>query len=175
WVVRQLLGERIPPPPPNVPELPADESQLGELSLRAMLARHREHSSCAGCHDRFDTIGLAFEGYGPIGERRAKDLGGRPVDTQATFPDGSRGSGVDGLLVYLRTQRQQDFVDNLCRKLLSFAIGRTLVLSDEPLIAKMKSELVAADYRFSSLVRSIVTSRQFLTKRGDAQLVKGSQ
>src|SRR4030095_14609263 len=24
WVVRHVLGERIPPPPPKVPELPAD-------------------------------------------------------------------------------------------------------------------------------------------------------
>ena len=33
WVVRRLLGEQIPPPPPNVPELPADEAKLGELTL----------------------------------------------------------------------------------------------------------------------------------------------
>ena len=26
WVVRRLLGERIPPPPPAVPELPKDEA-----------------------------------------------------------------------------------------------------------------------------------------------------
>jgi hypothetical protein len=28
WVVRRLLGEHIPPPPPTVPELPADEGSL---------------------------------------------------------------------------------------------------------------------------------------------------
>ena len=175
WVVRRLLGERIPPPPPNVPELPADESKLGDLTLREMLARHRDNPSCAGCHDRFDAIGLAFEGYGPIGERREQDLGGRPVEVTAKFPGGKEGRGFQGLLDYVREHRQEEFVDNLCRKLLSFGLGRTLVLSDEPLIAKMKSELVDADYRFSSLVRSIVTSRQFLTKRGDAQLVKESR
>ena len=60
WVVRRLLGERIPPPPPNVPELPNDESKLGELTLRETLAKHRDHASCAGCHDRFDAIGLGF-------------------------------------------------------------------------------------------------------------------
>ena len=76
WVVRRLLGERIPPPPPNVPELPEDESRLGDLTLRETLARHRDNKSCSACHDRFDTIGLAFEGYGPVGERRTKDLGG---------------------------------------------------------------------------------------------------
>ena len=26
WVVKRVLGENIPPPPPNVPELPDDET-----------------------------------------------------------------------------------------------------------------------------------------------------
>ena len=96
WVVRRLLGERIPPPLPNVPELPDDESQLGELTLRETLAKHRDHESCAGCHNRFDSIGLVFEGFGPIGERRENDLGGRPVNKRATFPDRSERSEVRG-------------------------------------------------------------------------------
>jgi hypothetical protein len=172
WVVRRLLAERIPPPPPNVPELPADESKLGDLSLREMLARHRDNKSCAGCHDRFDSIGLAFEGYGPIGERRDQDLGGRLVETVAKFPGGGEGSGVAGLREYLREHRQQEFLENLCRKLLSYALGRTLMLSDELLITKMQTKLADDDYRFSSLIESIVTSRQFLHKRGSEQLVK---
>src|SRR5262249_35858080 len=86
WGIRRLLGEVVPPPPPKVPELPSDEQQLGNLTLREVLARHREDKSCAACHARFDSIGLAFEGYGPIGERRVRDLGGRLVDTRATFP-----------------------------------------------------------------------------------------
>ncbi len=172
WVVRRLLGERIPPPPPNVPELPASENDLGDRSLREILAQHRDNASCAGCHDRFDAIGLVFEGYGPVGELRDVDLGGRPVEITARFPNGEEGSGVAGLREYLRAQRQQEFVDNLCRKLLSYALSRTLLLSDEPLIVKMKSQLAADDFRFSSLIESIVTSRQFLEKRGRDQLVK---
>ena len=101
WVVRRLLGERIPPPPPAVPELPKDEAKPGELTLPQLLARHRDDKSCAGCHQRFDSIGLVFEGYGPIGERRDRDLGGRPVDAKATFPDGSEGTGLGGLRRYL--------------------------------------------------------------------------
>ncbi len=172
WVVRNLLGERIPPPPPNVPELPADEGALGEMSLREVLARHRAHASCAGCHDRFDGVGLAFEGYGPIGERRSEDLGGRPVEDQAQFPGGDEGAGLWGLRQYLRQHRQADFVDNLCRKMLSYALGRSLTLSDEPLIAHLKSELHAGEFRLSKLIEAIVTSRQFLEKRGSEQLVK---
>lgn len=165
WVVRRLLGERIPPPPPDVPELPNDESK-GELSLAEMLAKHRDHKSCAGCHNRVDSIGLAFEGFGPVGERRTQDLGGRPVVMTATFPGGDEGTGLDGLRRYLREHRQPEFIQNLCQKLLSYALGRTLLLSDEPLVDSMQEKLIRDEYRFSSLTESIVTSPQFLQKRG---------
>ncbi|HEV8379605.1 MAG TPA: DUF1592 domain-containing protein, partial [Tepidisphaeraceae bacterium] len=167
WVVRRVLGERIPPPPPTVPLLPADESKLGEVSLRETLAQHRADASCATCHDKFDSFGLVFEGYGPIGELRGKDLGGKPVDTRATFPGGTEEKGLDGLRSYIRDHRQQNFVDNLCRKLLSDALSRSLLLSDEPLIEQMKQNLASNGYRFSSLIDTIVTSRQFLNKRGE--------
>jgi hypothetical protein len=165
-VVRQLLGQRIPPPPPNVPELPKDETQLGDLTLREVLARHRASKSCAGCHERFDALGVVFEGYDPIGRRRDVDLGGRPVDTRAELPGGGQLSGLEGLRQYLHQQRQPEFVDNLCRKLLAYALGRSLQLSDELTIEAMKARLVADEYRFGSLIETIVTSPQFLNQRG---------
>jgi len=164
WVVKQVLGEQIPPPPAVVPELPRDEAKL-DLPLRDLLARHREDKSCASCHARFDSLGLVFEGYGPIGERRTEDLSGRTVDTSATFPGGSAGNGVDGLRAYVRERRQNDFVDNLCRKLLAYALGRSLMLSDEAAIEEMRAGLARDGYRFNSLIDSVVTTAQFRTKR----------
>lgn len=166
WVVRRVLGETIPAPPAEVPELPNDESKLGERTLREVLAAHREHKACAACHERFDSLGLVFEGYGPIGERREADLGGRAVETGATFPGGSEGAGLEGLLTYIRQQRQQEFVDNLCRKLLAYALGRSLHPSDDALLAEMRTKLATDGHRFSTLVETIVTSPQFMNKRG---------
>jgi mono/diheme cytochrome c family protein len=167
WVVRRVLGEVIPPPPAVVPELPHDEAQLGEQTLRDVLERHRSDPSCAGCHARFDSFGLVFEGFGPIGERRDKDLGGRPVDDTASFANGSAVSGLTGLRDYIRTEREDDFLDNLCRKMLAYALGRTLILSDEPLIDTMREKLAEGDYRFGSLIETIVSSRQFRTRRSN--------
>ena len=164
WVVRRVIGETIPPPPPNVPELPADESK-SDLPLRDILAQHRQNPSCAACHARFDSFGLAFEGYGPVGEKRSKDLAGRPVDTQAVFPGGSEGSGFEGVQNFIREHRQQDFIDNLSRKLLAYSLGRSLLLSDEPMVERMSTRLAANGYRFSSLVETIVTSPQFVNRR----------
>jgi len=164
WVVHRLLGEVIPPPPAVVPELPADEAK-SDLPLPAMLAKHRANPVCASCHARFDVFGLAFEGYGPVGETRTKDLAGRPVDTNAVFPGGSQGAGVEGVETYIREHRQAGFVDNLSRKLLSYALNRSLQLSDESVIERMETKLLAKEYRISSLIETIVTSAPFLNKR----------
>jgi hypothetical protein len=164
WVAKQVLGEVIPPPPPTVPELPGDESKM-DLPLRHMLARHRENPACAGCHQRFDGFGLAFEGYGPVGEQRTKDLAGREVDTRAEFPGGGQGTGVAGLIDYIRSRREKDYLDTLCRKVLVYGLGRSLQLSDEPLLEQTRSSFVSEGRRFSTLIESIVVSPQFLNER----------
>jgi len=165
WVVHRLLGEYIPAPPPNVPVLPTDETKLGDLTLRETLAQHRANPACASCHAKFDSFGLAFEGYGPVGETRDRDLAGRRVETGASFPDGSSGAGLDGLRAFMHARGQGEFVDTLCRELLVYSLSRSLLRSDEPLLAEMRKHLAANDYKFGSLVQDIVTSRQFLTKR----------
>ncbi len=164
WIVRRVLGETIPPPPAVVPELPEDEAK-SDLPLRDMLASHRANAVCASCHARFDSFGLAFEAYGPVGERRSDDLAGRPVDTAAVFPDGSEGSGVEGVIDYIREHRQDDYLENLSRKMLAYALSRSLLLSDEPVIERMKAGLAVNGYRFGSLVETVVTSPQFLNRR----------
>ena len=117
-------------------------------------------------------MGLVFEGYGPIGERREKDLAGRPVDVHATFPGGTEGAGLDGLREYIRKRRENDFVDNFCGKLLAFALGRSLIPSDDALIEEMHGKLAAHGYRFDSAIQTIVTSPQFLNKKGRAELTE---
>jgi hypothetical protein len=147
-----------------VPELQSDESK-SDLPVRDMLARHRSNPFCAACHQRFDSFGLAYEGYGPIGDVRTKDLAGRPVDTAVTYPGGINGVGFDGLRDFIRDHRQDQFLNNLCRKLLSYSLNRTLQLSDEALVDTMQTNLAAHGYGFDSMVETIVTSPQFRSKR----------
>ena len=165
WVVKHVLGEHISPPPPTVPQLPTDETKL-DLPLRQAMERHRADPQCASCHAKFDAMGLVFEGFGPVGERRQQDLAGRAVDVSATFPGGSQGSGVDGLRTYIRGHRQRDFVDNVGAKLLAYALGRSFLLTDEPLVDEMSRRGALTGYRFDTFVERIVTSRQFLTSAG---------
>jgi Protein of unknown function (DUF1585) len=87
------------------------------------------------------------------------------VDTKAEFPGGIPGAGFADVQNFIREHRQNDFVDNLSRKLLAYSLGRSLLLSDDLVVDKMKAKVSAGGYRFSSLVEAVVTSPQFLNKR----------
>ena len=54
--------------------------------------------------------------------------------------------------------------------MLAYALGRSLMITDEPLIGEMQRKLAANGNRFETVIESIVTSRQFLNKRGREDL-----
>ena len=91
------------------------------------------------------------------------------MDTRATFPGGGEGTGFEGLRTYLRESRQGEFVDNLSRKLLAYALGRSLLPSDDDTIEAMRTRLAAEDHRFGALIEAIVASPQFRNKRFDGE------
>ena len=166
WVSEVLLGERLPRPPQDVPQLPADETSTDGLTVRQLVEKHTSEPLCSSCHQRIDPFGFALEGFDAIGRRRDNDLAGRPVDTHTKLPDGSEIRGLTGLRDYLLEKRRQDILRQFCRKLLGYAIARELQLSDEPLITEMQQQLEKNDYRFSVAVEMIVRSRQFREIRG---------
>ena len=165
WAVHHLLGQHFPPPPADVAELPADEKSTLK-TIRELMADHTANARCAMCHVHFDSLGIAMEGFDPIGRRRSKDLAGRPVDDIAQFPGGETGSGIPGLIQYIEKNRIRDFVRTLCRKFLGYALGRSVMLSDSMLLEQMDEALQKNDYRFSVLFETVVTSPQFRNQRG---------
>ena len=48
---------------------------------------------------------------------------------------------------------------------MTYALGREVTLSDEPLLKSMQSRLAKNGYRFSVAVEAIVTSEQFQSIR----------
>ena len=158
WISEILLGEKLPKPPKDVPTLP-DQVPVG-LSVRALIQQHSSDPACAKCHDRIDPYGFALESFDTIGRFRK----GR--DTSATLPDGTAIRGLDGLRSYLLEKRGNTFVRHFCQKLLGYALGRAVQLSDKPLLDEIMESLPHNDYRIGIVVEAIVLSPQFRQIRG---------
>lgn len=154
WVYETLLGQRLPRPPANVPVLP-EELPAG-LTARQLIEQHSSAPGCAKCHVKIDHFGFALEQYDAIGRMRPL-----AVDTKTQTENGTPIEGLAGLKDYLLSQRRNEIIRQFCRKLLGFALGREVQLSDEPLLDIMEQRLADNDYRFSVVVETIVTSDQF--------------
>jgi hypothetical protein len=161
WVLDEILGAPPPPPPPEVPSL-AESGEAG-LTLRERLEAHRKDPTCASCHARMDPIGFAFENYDAIGRWRDEDAG-RPIDATGVLPDGTRFDGPEGLTRHLLSRRE-DFVRTLAERLLTYALGRGPEPSDGPALDRVVAAAAADGWRFSAIVRAIVTSEPFRTRR----------
>ncbi len=165
WVVETLLGEKLPRPPADVPRLPEEEG-TGGLTMRQQVEKHAKVASCAACHVRIDPFGFALEKYDAIGRLRAKDLGGLALDTRVKLRDGSEFDGIEGLRTYLLTRKKDVVVRLFCRRLLGYALGRAVALSDEPLLDDMVRALHTHEGKVSAAVQTIVKSPQFRMVRG---------
>ncbi len=163
WILTTVLGYELPPVPADVPELEND-GLVGKLPLRERLEKHRDSASCKGCHSRIDPPGFALQNFDAIGRWSEVDSEGKPINATATLVNGQSFIGPAGLKEHLAGQ-QSDFLRQFCTKLLGYALGREVIITDRPLLEKMESDLAKSDFRFSGAVRAIVESRQFLNRR----------
>jgi RNAse (barnase) inhibitor barstar len=159
WVYETLLGERLPRPPAGVPQIP-DAAPEG-LTARQLIEKHSSDAGCAKCHRKIDPFGFALEQFDTDGSLRTE-----LVDTKTVAQDGSKLEGIEGLREYVLNHRRKDFVNQFCRKLLGYALGREIQLSDQPLLDEIQQKLAQNDYRFSTAVEAIVLSKQFRSIRG---------
>lgn len=162
WIMENILGEAPPPPPPNVPELEETAKSSPEASLREQLAKHREDPGCASCHKVMDPLGLGFENFDAVGRWREED-NGKPIDASGELPGGE---SFDGSLQLIRViQKQRDkYFRTLTEKMLVYAIGRGTHYYDKCAVDKCLERMKEQNYRFSSLIESIVLSDPFLKK-----------
>jgi hypothetical protein len=163
WVLRRILGTPTPPPPADAGSIPADDKTFAGLTLREKLAQHKRNATCANCHLRIDPLGFPLEAYDAVGRTRDTYADGKPVDVTGEFADKTTIVGADGLLTYLHG-KDALVMKTLSKKMLGYALGRTVLASDQRLI----NDMIASgfDSTFADLATRIVTSRQFRTREG---------
>ena len=159
WVLEQLLGERIPPPPPAVPQLPADDHKANGLTFRQQLERHRVDPECAACHARMDPIGFGLENFDAVGHWRTT-ISDAPVDAKGLLPDGTRFDGPQQLRDVL-LRKKPEFLQNFSRKLLGYALGRGLNRYDQCVVNDQVKALQANGDKPSAVLETIVLSAPF--------------
>lgn len=164
YILKNLLDSPPPPPPPDASgQLQETEDEAMPVSFRDQLEAHRQAPSCAACHRRLDPLGFALENFDAIGRFRVTDeRTGQAVDTRAELPNGTAvGSLRDVKQALLSGREKKKFIRTFCRRLLAYALARSLTFQDLGILRTMETNLKTNGYRFSAAVQSIVESRQF--------------
>jgi len=171
WIRDRLLNDPPAPPPPDVPSLDEADPEFLQLSIREQLKVHRETEACASCHKDIDPWGIALENFDAVGlwrdevrRKAGKKFETLPVNASDVFPGGLTINGVDDLKKHLVTERKDDFARSLVARLLTYALGRRLELSDEDAIDDLTSQFASNDFNLKQLIQSIVVSEPFRTK-----------
>ena len=159
WVLENLLGLPVPPPPPDVPTLKGNPEGQKPKTLREQMAEHRTEPVCASCHRVMDPVGFALENFDAVGAWRTTEPGG-PIDASGQLADGTK---IDGVVTLRKAilDRPGLFVGTLTEKLLTYALGRGVDARDMPAVREIMRGAAKNDYRFSSLVIGIAKSVPF--------------
>lgn len=177
WILKNILGQPVKPPPPNVPALEPDIR--GATTIREQVANHRKNEQCAICHDRMDPLGLALENFDVIGQWRTnyrvaefesrdgqtKVRGYKPgaaVDATGTVA-GRNFADVDELKRLL-LEKPDQIARCVAGKLLTYATGAGLSFSDKMAVEEIVKEAAAKDHGLRTLVHAVVASEPFHTK-----------
>ncbi len=166
FVLENFLGTPAPPPPATLPALEAAEKDFGdhEPTLRETLALHREAPLCAGCHNRMDPIGLAFESFNAMGMFRETERK-QPIETAGELTTGEKFHGVRELKAILAKDHRVDFYRCLTEKLMTYALGRGLEYYDVETVDAIVRRLEAENGRISALLTGIIESAPFQKQR----------
>jgi hypothetical protein len=170
WIVENLLGAEVPPPPPGVEaDLSGARSPAEARTVRQRMEAHRTEPVCASCHQLIDPFGFALENFDLVGRWRDSEAG-EPIDATARLVDGTAVDGPAALRAAL-LGRSDAFVTAFTEKLLTYALGRILEAHDKPAVRRIVADAAAADHRFSSLVVGVTNSVPFRmqTKRSETE------
>ncbi|PHR93948.1 MAG: hypothetical protein COA78_32340 [Blastopirellula sp.] len=181
WVMDRILGQTPQPPPPGVPGVEPDIR--GAETLREILDKHREVSTCNSCHQVIDPPGFALECFDPVGtyRERFRTMGdgervtrvvhgnkvryklGLDVDSTGELQDGSKFNNFNEFRDQLAEQ-DDVLAKAFAIKLLTFATGREMGFSDRAIIDQIVKQSASNQHRVHDLLHLIVKSEIFRTK-----------
>ena len=112
---------------------------------------------------------MALESFDFFGRYQTR-YRGRVINTQTTLSDGTKLEGPAGLKLAIVGSYHEEFVKQLTRKLLSYALGRQLEYYDEPTISSIYKDLEDNNFKLHTLIGSIIHSYPFQNKLAPQEL-----
>ena len=165
WVLEQVLGERVPSPPPDIPELEElDHENEQGLTLRQRTELHQSEATCANCHKLLDPIGFGLENFDAIGRWREVNNEGLRIDSSGQLPNGEKFT-TPALLKSLLIKRKGDLARNFTEKFMAHALGRQLEGYDYIVIDQLMDKISADNYRIRTIITEVITSYLFTHRR----------
>ncbi len=178
-VRENVLCDRIPSPPPNVPGAPTAPPDGG--TTRDLLLGHMQKGTgCPACHKLMDPIGVGFGNFDAVGRYQADDLNGftngpgaqTPIDSSGTIYQaaaGEMGAPIDSTaatftsVTDLTTQLSQAAQVRQCFALneLRYALGRIEKPSDACSAQQIYSAFSSSNFNIQQLLLAITQSDAF--------------
>jgi hypothetical protein len=163
WILENIFGQTVPPPPPNVPELKFDTNKQLKGTVRQIFEQHRVDPTCASCHARMDPYGFALENYDGYGAWRQQD---NKIDVDASGELSGKTFKTPVEFRALLAERKDDFRKAVVRKVFAYALGRGIQPYDRSVIDEICEGVKADGDRFSNVISRVVKSYPFQHARG---------
>jgi hypothetical protein len=182
WITERILGQPVPPPPPNIPAVEPDTR--GAVTIRQQLDKHRSDATCKSCHAKIDPPGFALENFDVCGgwRDRYRALGdgekvpgrgkngqafafhaAQPVDASGTLPDGRPFQNIKDFKRLLAKDERQ-VARNLVRQFITYGTGAPVSFGDRLKVEAILDQAKPSDYGVRSLLQSVVESELFRNK-----------
>ena len=171
WLRERILHDPPSPPPPDVPALDSTDPNFHKLSTKEQLAVHRNVQACVRCHNGIDGWGIPFEEFDGVGLYRTKSMrvvGKKKfpvvVDASGELPGSIKVNGMEELKKHLVKNEKDRFAHALANKFMTYAIGRTLDITDEEVVDDIAKKFKASGYKLNTLIKAVINSKLFLQK-----------
>ncbi|MDG2168199.1 MAG: DUF1592 domain-containing protein [Opitutales bacterium] len=158
WLLENLLGTPPSPPPPDVE--PLDPDVRGATSIREQLSKHRETATCYDCHRKIDPLGFALENFDAVGQWRDQYEDKLKIDSSGELPSGESFNNIVEFKNAILA-KEELFSRALTNKMLSYALGRRLEITDRPEVDRILDTLAENEGGFRDLVYLVITSEAF--------------
>jgi hypothetical protein len=161
FVLRRLLCQPIPDPPPNAQSTEPPPSVEPIVTTRDYYAWKTSMGACQGCHGMINPVGFAFEDFDGIGRHRDSESG-EPVDAagtlsisgmELTFEGGKELAGALAML----PEAQACYARNWLR----YALGRADTETDLRTLTRLRQALADPAYGVRDIMIEIAQSTAF--------------